>query len=383
MRNDITERYYRFFTGQPVDRIPDVEFGWWPQTIRRWLGEGLPRSLTDEWFNARLTPADEVDMFSPRLEEWFSFDTSGVTLSARTHMNPVMPERVVERRGHVVVMVDARGALLEKFPNEVEESSIPRFVKFPVESAADWASYREHYRLDDPTRCFPEADLDRIRAAAAGGRMVNLSLLGFYGQLRNWMGIENLSVTLYDDPGLIAEMVSHWAELCARQIERLPADIPVDQVQWWEDMAGKNGPLVSPAQFRQFITPGYRRVMEAARRRGCVLAQVDCDGNPAELVPCWLEVGVNVMYPLEVQAGADALSWRRRWGPGVLFRGGLDKEAVARGPSAIAAEMDRVRPLLEAGGYVPHLDHLVPPTVSYGNYLEYLRQKRALIGRTA
>ncbi|MGA2973730.1 MAG: uroporphyrinogen decarboxylase family protein [Spirochaetia bacterium] len=383
MRNNVTERYYRFFTGQQVDRIPDVEFGWWPQTVRRWLGEGLPRNLTDEWFNAKFAAADEMDTISPKLEEYFGLDTCGVTLSVRTHLNPCFPERVLEKRGHALFMVDARGTLLERYPNEADESSIPRFVKFPVENPADWVSYRERYRLDDPTRFIPESDIEMVRSAAGQGRMINVSLLGFYGQLRNWMGIENLSLALYDQPGLIEEMVGHWSELCARQIERLPVDVPVDQVGWWEDMASKNGPLVSPAQFRQFFTPGYRRVMEAARRRGCAFSLVDCDGNPAELVPCWLEVGVNVMLPLEVQAGADPHEWRRRYGSALLLRGGLDKEAVARGPRAIQEELRRVRPLIEQGGYIPHLDHLVPPTVPYVNYLEYLRQKRAFIGRTA
>lgn len=46
MRAVVTERYCRYFTGQPVDRIPDIEFGWWPQTIRRWVDEGLPRNLS-------------------------------------------------------------------------------------------------------------------------------------------------------------------------------------------------------------------------------------------------------------------------------------------------------------------------------------------------
>ena len=280
MRAAITERYYKYLTGQQVDRVPDVEFGWWPQTIRRWLVEGLPRNLTDEWFNAKLTAADELDMFSPKLEGYFGFDSTGVTLSVRTHLNPCFPERIVETRGHVVVMVDARGTLLERYPNEADESSIPRFVKFPVETPSDWASYRERYRFDDPTRFIPESEIAVVRRAAQDGRMVNVSLLGFYGQLRNWMGIENLSLALYDQPGMIEEMVGHWSELCARQIDRLPAGLPVDHVSWWEDMASRNGPLLSPAQFRQFIMPGYRRVMEAARRRGCVLSMVDCDGNP-------------------------------------------------------------------------------------------------------
>ena len=381
MRSSVTDRYYRFFTGQPVDRIPDVEFGWWPQTVRRWLGEGLPRNLTDEWFNPKFSSTDEMDSISPKLEEYFGFDRCGVTLSLRTHLNPCFPERILEARGHAERVVDARGTLLERYPSAADESSIPHFLKFPVESPADWASYRERYRLDDPTRFLPESDIEMVRRAVSEGRMVSVSLLGFYGQLRNWMGIENLSLAFYDQPGLIDEMVSHWSELCTQQIERLAPDIPIDQVWWWEDMASKNGPLVSPAQFRQFIMPGYRRVMEAAHRRGCVLSIVDCDGNPSELVRCWLEVGVNVMLPLEVQAGADPIEWRKKFGSSLLLRGGLDKEAVARGPRAIEAELLRVRPLIDAGGFVPHLDHLVPPTVPYINYLEYLRQKRASIGR--
>jgi hypothetical protein len=381
MRNEITERYYRFFTGQPVDRIPDIEFGWWPQTVRRWLGEGLPSNLTDEWFNAKLAATDDMDSIAPKLEEYFGFDRVGVTLSVRTHLNPSFPEQILETRGHMQRVIDARGTLLDRYPNEAAEASIPRFVKFPIENPTDWKAYREHYRFDDPTRFIPESDIEMVRSGVRDGRMVNVSLLGFYGQLRNWMGIENLSLALYDQPGLIEEMVGHWAELCARQIERLPADLPVDQVWWWEDMASKNGPLVSPTQFERFFIPGYRRVMEAARRRGCILSIVDCDGNPAELIPCWLEVGVNVMLPIEVQAGADPYAWRKKYGSALLLRGGLDKQAVALGSREIAAEFRRIQPLIEQGGYVPHLDHLVPPNVPYLNYLEYVRQKRAAIGR--
>ena len=48
MRKNITERYFRVMTYQPVDRVPDIEFGYWPQTLRRWLKEGMPVGLTDD-----------------------------------------------------------------------------------------------------------------------------------------------------------------------------------------------------------------------------------------------------------------------------------------------------------------------------------------------
>jgi uroporphyrinogen decarboxylase len=195
------------------------------------------------------------------------------------------------------------------------------------------------------------------------------------------MGMEKLSFAFYDYPGMVRDMVTHWAELCARQIEQLPEDIPIDQVNWWEDMASKNGPLVSPELFREVLQPGYHRVMGAAQARGCVLGQVDCDGNPYRIVGNWLQEGVNIMFPIEIGAGSDPAMWREEFGQNVLLRGGINKRAVAEGGSAIDAELERVRPLLEQGGCIPHLDHLVPPDVSYDNYCTYLEKKWTLIGR--
>jgi uroporphyrinogen decarboxylase len=53
---------------------------------------------------------------------------------------------------------------------------------------------------------------------------------------------------------------------------------------------------------------------------------------------------------------------------------------VVEGGKAIDRELERVRPLLEEGGFIPHLDHLVPPDVSLANYCEYLEKKRRMIG---
>jgi uroporphyrinogen decarboxylase len=94
-----------------------------------------------------------------------------------------------------------------------------------------------------------------------------------------------------------------------------------------------------------------------------------------------LEEGVNIMFPIEIGAGSDPAAWRTEFGRDVLLRGGINKRAIAEGGAAIDAELERMRPLLEQGGCVPHLDHLVPPDISYANYCEYLDKKRKLIGK--
>ncbi len=197
-------------------------------------------------------------MLNRKLESFFGFDSTGEEILLRIHFNPGFPQEVISTDGDKTLMRDQDGVVSERYLSSVEESSIPRFVSFPVSSREDWRSMRTRYQADDPTRSFPETELARIRAAAASGRMIAVGMQGFYGQLRNWMGFEKLSFCLYDDPSLVEEMTMVWAELCVGQIRKLPPDIPIDYVGWWEDMASKNGPFVSPEQFRRFFLPGVQ-----------------------------------------------------------------------------------------------------------------------------
>jgi uroporphyrinogen decarboxylase len=372
MRADIKDRFYRTYTYQEIDRVPDIEFGYWPQTIRRWLGEGLPLELT---------PDETNQMFLGKLEKFFGFENEGWMFLPSMVMNPSFEEEVIERKDASVILKGSDGIIAERYLDDSDESSIPHFIEFPVKDPDDWAQIKERYRIDDPVRTPSDETIDRIRKAIAAGKSINIFLVGFYGQLRNWMGMENLSYAFYDYPDMIHDMVEHWAELAAQQIENLPEDIVIDYVHWWEDMACNNGPLVSPSIFSEFLQPGYNRVMNATKKRGCVISTVDCDGNPHDIVANWLEEGVNIMFPLEVAAGVDPYAWREEFGMELRLRGGIAKRAIVEGGKAIDRELERIRPLLEQGGYIPHLDHLAPPDIPYKNYCEYLEKKRHLIGK--
>ena len=372
-RTDIVDRAYRVFTYQSVDRVPDIEFGYWPQTIRRWLKEGMPAELTAE---------EQGQMFCGALDRFFGFDKEGEWVSVRGMIHPPFPEEIIERRENTVVVRDASGVVSEQFTFDQDESSIPHFLEFPVKAPEDWAELRERYLADDPIRRMPAEDIERMRAANRDGRTVKFFCTGFYGQLRNWMGMENLSLAFYDEPEMIHAMVDCWAELCALQIERLPEDIRIDQVDWWEDMAGRNGPLVSPAHFAEFIQPAYRRVMTAARKRGCVLSSVDSDGNPHALIKHWLAEGVNIMFPIEVGTWhASIAPWREQYGRELRGVGGMDKKVFAQDRTAVEAEVERLRPLVELGGFIPCPDHRIPPDAEWDNVRYYCDRMHATFNR--
>ena len=91
---------------------------------------------------------------------------------------------------------------------------------------------------------------------------------------------------------------------------------------------------------------------------------MDSDGYIGELIPIWIEAGINACDPIEVAAGNDIVAFRRQFGKKMAYRGGIDKRAIAKGGEVMRAEVMRVAPLLEDGGFIPGCDHGVPPDVS-------------------
>jgi len=373
MRPEITDRYYRVYTYQQTDRVPDVEFGYWPQTIRRWLREGMPLELT---------PAEQNEMFSRKVSQFMGLDRQPQGwICLNTGMNPEFEYQVLEKREHSTVVRDTNGSVAERFLNDQDDSSIPHYIDFPVKTPDDWKAMKERYRIDDPVRLVKAETLEGLRKAAGEGKMVTIQCPGPYGMLREWMGFENLSMAFYEYPEMIHDMIEHMTELSLHQLRQIPRDIPIDMSSWWEDMASKNGPFVGPVMFRDFLQSQYHSIQEELKKHGMVLGIVDCDGNPHDIVANWMEEGVNIMFPCEVAAGVDMYAWRKEFGKELRLKGGIAKTPLAEGGKAIDRELERIRPMLEQGGYIPHLDHLVPPDVSYRNYLEYLEKKRKLIGK--
>lgn len=156
---------------------------------------------------------------------------------------------------------------------------------------------------------------------------------------------------------------------------------PVDMFLFWEDMAYKSAPLLSPAMARRYMLPRYRRVVDFLRSRGVRYIGLDSDGQVDPLIPVWLDAGLNYLYPFEVQAGMDVIAVRKKYGKELRLMGGVDKRALAHGPAAIDAELERLSGLIHAGGYLPHTDHSCPPDVSFQNFCYYMEKLAQVCGK--
>jgi len=197
---------------------------------------------------------------------------------------------------------------------------------------------------------------------------------GFFGPIRNLVGVERLCTLLYDDPAFVEEMMDADADFVIAMMRQILEVVQIDAFAMWEDMAYNHAPLISPEMVRRHMLPRYRRVVEFVRSKGVPYVGLDSDGQIDPLIPVWMDAGLNFLYPFEVQSGMDVLAVRRRYGRELRIWGGVDKRALAKGREAIDAELRRVEPLIAEGGYIPHTDHSAPPDISFADYSYYLRR---------
>jgi hypothetical protein len=177
----------------------------------------------------------------------------------------------------------------------------------------------------------------------------------------------------HDEPDFVKEMIAFWEGFVTKLLQKALNYVVPDVFYLSEDMAYKHHSMISPAQVREFLMPTYARWGAIVRDAGCPVYAIDSDGFVGELIPIWLEAGVNCCDPMEVAAGNDLVLYRKEHGGSMAFRGGVDKRAIARGGKAIEEEMKRLSPVVRGGGYIPGCDHGVPSDISWDNYVCYVK----------
>jgi uroporphyrinogen decarboxylase len=195
------------------------------------------------------------------------------------------------------------------------------------------------------------------------------------------MGTENLSFAFYDQPALVHDIMEFHTDFLIEAARPILARTTVEYVNFNEDLSMKTGPLLSPKLYREFIYPRLRRVVDFLKSHGVRYIAVDTDGNPEAVVPMMMDAGVDVLWPLERAADQDPVRLRKKFGRALRLWGGVDKRVLAEGPAAIDEHLAAMRPLIEEGGFIPAVDHTVPPDVSWPNFQYYMRRKLDLLRR--
>jgi len=368
------ERFLATVNFQRADRYPFWELGIWGQTYERWLREGLNENeLQGDWFRgepkfARLDRRDFIPL----------------------DLGPIPGfERTIDENDRYVVFRDRCGRIREALKEGTARDTRPsmdRYLDFFVKSRADFCEMSKHFDPYDPSR-YPKKWEDlkgRWKNRSCPLYLTeNCGFGGLYWNLREMMGTVRLSTAFYRTPNLIHEILDFMVDFFTEATEKALREVEVDAFILNEDLACKSGPLISPRIFREFFLPRHERIIRYLRKRGVKVIELDSDGNTEPLIPLFIEAGIDCHWPLEAAAYMDPVETRKKYGEELALYGGIDKRELSRDKKAIDREVERkILPLMElGGGYVPTVDHTVPPDVPLENFIYYLELKHEIAER--
>lgn len=351
------DRMWKFYT-----------IGFWKETIERWHKEGLPKFI----YNEVLTFAYfRVDPLIPIM----------IGDSENPNFYPNFSEKIIEEKQNRKIMQNKAGNIIEVFSDK--KSTIPKFIGFPVKSEDDFNKIKWRLTPDSKGR-IENAPYNKFNFLINLTKFMrwplSISFCGLFGMGRHLMGVENYLYAFYDNPELIHLMNKEWVKLCKGCIYKISKMAEVVYITFWEDMCYKNGPMISPEHFREFMMPYYKEVIDFSKEQGIRSFWVDTDGNCEILIPLFIESGINCLYPFEVQAGMDIRKVREKYGE-LCMIGGIDKRCLTRDKKEIEKEvLGKVPEILKQGGYIPALDHCVPPDVPFENF-KYFVELLKKVGR--
>lgn len=360
------ERFKACMRFQTVDRCPLKEWAPWAATITRWMNESGHDQNTVLSYLRDCDPECVTDV-----------DFS---------MNPPFKGKTLSEDEETIVRRDRMGVTYREFKQN-PETSMPEFIGFPVKSPAEWKMIKHRFDPSTPGR-YPADWNERVGTWKTENPVLRYYGLvasyyggpSLYGFVRMLLGDERVLYAFYDEPEMVHDMMETATEFSMAMLRKALTEAPVTLVQFWEDMCYRGGPLIAPDMFRTFMMPRYKRITDLIRSLNVDIIFVDSDGKVDELIPLWLESGINGVFPMEQAAGNDIHAYRRKFGRNLLMTGGIDKRVLARGKAAIDQELKDKLSLVDKGGYVPMLDHSIPPDVSYDNFCYYWKQKKRLLG---
>jgi len=321
-----TERFDKFFKGEPVDRVPAIEWAtWWELTLNNWYAEGLDRKYVPNTDVCEYWGLDNLCQF------WLPIRDTGFPTPA------------------------INGESVAAIGNEEDYDRLKKYLY---------------------TEALLENTYNHIKAFRDSNEDYAYwyTLEGFFWFPRTLFGIEEHLYSFYDYPDLMKEINHDLTQYYKKLLEVVYSLIKPQFMTFAEDMSYNHGPMLSKEQYDEFMLPYYQELIPTIQAHGTRVF-IDTDGFVEPLIPWFLEGGIEGILPLERMAGVDVNRIRENF-PELFMIGGFDKTVMKNGEQAMRTEFERILPAIRSGRYIPSVDHQTPPDVTMENYKIYLKLLR-------
>ena len=215
---------------------------------------------------------------------------------------------------------------------------------------------------------FDEAD-ERLKER--GDKYVQ-SVVWFTLFERLWMlrGFENMLMDPYTDETEFSRLRDRIVEYNLAIIDQWTAR-NVDAVFFSDDWGSQRGLLMNPDDWRKHYLPSYKKMFDRVHAGGAHVWMHLC-GNITAILPDLIDIGLNVLNPVQPQA-MDVKALSREFGGKICFNGGVDVQGtLVRGtPDDVKLEVHDLVSLFGKfnGGYIGGTSHSVMPETPLDNVI--------------
>ena len=312
------DRFLKNLQGDGADRFPFFDLEPAEETLKRWYHEGLP-------------PGKSV-------AEYFSLETH-----------------------------HSAGLMLRSYPFFEKASDL---LNYP-------SSFALHYDPDHPSR-YAKGFIERCKRLEQEGRVLYVDasgggLLQMLG-VGDWESMVSALIALLERPRMVEDMVNRTIDFYCVCLERVLSKVSVDYASFYEPIASNTGPVISPAMFKRFAIPGYKKVVSLLEKFNVPL-RILCTtgGDLSSLLPSLIEIGINGLWLSNIRStGMEYAALRRTFGSDVALIGGIDSVSLSLDEAAMRRAVEEtVPPLLESGHYLPCLDDRPRSNIPFAHYRLY------------
>jgi len=169
-------------------------------------------------------------------------------------------------------------------------------------------------------------------------------------------GMEAFLLNMAMDPdfarALMEKIAVHCKQLMGRFLEELGDN--VDIIKIGDDLGTQKSLMISPKMYREILKPIHADFISFIKARTKAKVLFHSDGDVAPLIDDFVEIGVDILNPIQTSAGtmSDLPSLKKRFGKNIAFCGGIDTHRILPFGSVeeVREEVRRVMQILGPGG---------------------------------
>lgn len=335
------ERFRRMFEHREADRIPIID-DVWAATLERWKKEGMPEN------------ADYIDYFGMDKLIRFYLDVS-----------PRYGAKILEETDKYKICYSDWGVTHKDWKHA---ASTPQFLGYTIVDRQAWEKAKQ--RIKPEMNRIPWEDIKKYyKKCREEGYWIQAHLWFGFDVTHVWVvGTERLLIAFGEDPDWCRDIFGFLLEINLALWQKVwDEGYHFDSIHWWDDMGYKQNQFFSLKMYREILKPFHKKAVDWAHRKG-IKAHLHSCGDIRPFVPELVEIGVDALNPLEVKAGMEPVTLKKKFGDKLVLHGGINA-VLWDDKDAIEEEMRQVIPVVkESGGYIFSSDHSVPSSVSLENF---------------